>query len=83
MHLEREACTTALSDLSAAIERPGPVIAVAAGDEPQKHVPRRRHDVNQGEDFENWRYDIALEATPVFLADWCCSRLKSWIPDID
>ncbi|CAE7276436.1 Lipase [Symbiodinium pilosum] len=43
MHLERMVCTTAISDLSAAIER-------------------RRHDVNQGEDFENWRYDIALEA---------------------
>lgn len=25
--------------------------------------PRRRQDVNQGEDFENWRYDVALEAT--------------------
>ena len=22
---------------------------------------RRRQDVNQGEDFENWRYDVALE----------------------
>ncbi|CAE7456428.1 Lipase [Symbiodinium natans] len=43
VHLERTVCTTAISDLSAAIER-------------------RRHDVNQGEDFENWRYDIALEA---------------------
>ncbi|CAK9001591.1 unnamed protein product, partial [Durusdinium trenchii] len=44
MHLERMICTTALSDLSAAIEQ-------------------RRQDVNQGEDFENWRYDVALEAT--------------------
>ncbi|CAK9001553.1 unnamed protein product, partial [Durusdinium trenchii] len=43
MHLERMICTTALSDLSAAIEQ-------------------RRQDVNQGEDFENWRYDVALEA---------------------
>ena len=43
MHLERMICTTAVSDLSAAIER-------------------RRQDVNQGEDFENWRYDVALEA---------------------
>mmetsp|Transcript_40447 Transcript_40447/g.93921 ORF Transcript_40447/g.93921 Transcript_40447/m.93921 type:complete len:544 (-) Transcript_40447:74-1705(-) len=43
MHLERMVCTTAISDLSAAIEK-------------------RRNDVNQGEDFENWRYDIALEA---------------------
>jgi len=22
----------------------------------------RRQDVTQGEDFENWRYDVALEA---------------------
>lgn len=43
MHLERMICTTAVSDLSAAIER-------------------RRQDVTQGEDFENWRYDVALEA---------------------
>ena len=26
---------------------------------------RRRQDVNQGEDFENWRYDVALEV------GWC------------
>ncbi|CAJ1349896.1 unnamed protein product [Effrenium voratum] len=43
MHLERMVCTTAISDLSSAIER-------------------RKKDVSQGEDFENWRYEVAMEA---------------------
>lgn len=25
-------------------------------------IAQRRQDVSQGEDFENWRYDVALEA---------------------
>ena len=32
---------------------------------------RRRQDVNQGEDFENWRYDVALE---VGWFGWCSQQ---------
>ena len=66
MDLERTVRTAAMSDLSAAVERrriaspywQTPMLTV----ECSAVVGRRRHDVNEAEYFETWRYEAALEA---------------------